>query len=77
MSQENVELTYRAIDAFNRRDLDAYLALMDDDVEAVSRLGAIEATITATVESAAGGTTCLMSFPTGRSKSWKRVILVT
>ena len=26
MSQENVELSYRAFDAFNRRDLDAYLA---------------------------------------------------
>ena len=27
MSQENVELFCRAVDAFNRRDLDAYLAL--------------------------------------------------
>jgi ketosteroid isomerase-like protein len=42
MSQENVELTRRAFDAFNRRDLDAYLALMDDDVEIVPRLGAME-----------------------------------
>jgi ketosteroid isomerase-like protein len=33
MSQENVELTRRAIDAFNRRDLGAYLALQDPDVE--------------------------------------------
>ena len=33
MSQENVELTYQAYDAFNRRDLDAVLALMDADVE--------------------------------------------
>jgi ketosteroid isomerase-like protein len=38
MSQENVELTYRAHDAFNRGDLDAYLALMDDDVEAIPRI---------------------------------------
>jgi ketosteroid isomerase-like protein len=37
MSQENVRLVYEVIDAFNRRDLDAYLALMDDDVEAVPR----------------------------------------
>ena len=37
MSQENVELTYRAFDAFNRRDLDASLALMDDDVEGMPR----------------------------------------
>jgi len=38
MSQENVELTHRATDALNRRDLDAYLALMDEDVEVISRL---------------------------------------
>jgi len=31
MSQENVELSRRAVDAFNRRDLDAFLALMDPD----------------------------------------------
>jgi ketosteroid isomerase-like protein len=45
MSKENVELYHRCIDAFNRRDLDALLALMDDDVEAVSRLIAIEGTL--------------------------------
>jgi ketosteroid isomerase-like protein len=33
MSQENVELHHRAIDAFNRRDLNTYLALMDAEVE--------------------------------------------
>ena len=42
MSQENVELHHRAIDAFNRRDLDAFLTLMDDDVEVVPRAGAME-----------------------------------
>jgi hypothetical protein len=42
MSQENVELHYRCLDAFNRRDLDAFLTLMDDDVEAVPRAGAME-----------------------------------
>ena len=42
MSQENVELHYRAVDAVNRRDLDALLALMDHDVEAGSVLIAIE-----------------------------------
>ena len=42
MSQENVELFYRAADALNRRDLDAYLAVMADDVEAVPRTGALE-----------------------------------
>ena len=33
MSQENVDLSYRVIDAFNRRDLGAYLALIDPEVE--------------------------------------------
>jgi len=33
MSQENVDLYYQAIDAFNRRDLGAYLALMDPEGE--------------------------------------------
>lgn len=42
MSQENVELVYRAFDAFNRRDLDANLALMDDDVESLPRAVAME-----------------------------------
>jgi ketosteroid isomerase-like protein len=42
MSQENVELLRRSIDAVNRRDLDAYLALMDEEVEAISRIVAVE-----------------------------------
>ena len=42
MSQENVELIYRAFDALNRREFDAFLALMDDDVEVVPRMSAIE-----------------------------------
>jgi ketosteroid isomerase-like protein len=33
MSQENVELQHRIIDAFNRRDLRTFLALTDPDVE--------------------------------------------
>jgi hypothetical protein len=33
MSRENVELLHQAIDTFNRRDLHAYLALNDPDVE--------------------------------------------
>jgi ketosteroid isomerase-like protein len=33
MSQENVDLQYQVIDAFNRRDLAAYLALTDPEVE--------------------------------------------
>jgi ketosteroid isomerase-like protein len=42
MSRETVELTYRAIDAFNRRDLDDFLALMDPDVEFVPYERAVE-----------------------------------
>jgi ketosteroid isomerase-like protein len=42
MSQENVELGYRGIDAINRRDLDALLALMDDDIEGAPALASIE-----------------------------------
>jgi ketosteroid isomerase-like protein len=42
MSQENVELGYRAIDAVNRRDLDALLELMDENVESGSRIVAME-----------------------------------
>jgi ketosteroid isomerase-like protein len=36
MSEENVELAHRAVDAFNQRDLDAVLELMDADVEAIA-----------------------------------------
>ena len=42
MSQENVERHSRSIDAFNSRDLDAFLTLMDADVEVGSRQVAIE-----------------------------------
>jgi hypothetical protein len=42
MSKENVELAYRAADAFNRRDLDACLALVDPEVVIESRLVAME-----------------------------------
>jgi ketosteroid isomerase-like protein len=42
MSQENVELYRQGIDAFNRRDLDAFLALAHPDVVGVSRVLAIE-----------------------------------
>ncbi|MCD6015080.1 MAG: SnoaL-like domain [Solirubrobacterales bacterium] len=38
MSEENVELLHRAIDAFNRRDLEAFLALCDPDLEFISYL---------------------------------------
>ncbi len=42
MSQQNVDLTRQAYDALNRRDFDAFLALMDARVEARPRVVAIE-----------------------------------
>jgi ketosteroid isomerase-like protein len=36
MSQENVELAHRFVDAFNQRDLGAVLELMDADVEGIA-----------------------------------------
>ena len=42
MSQENVELGYRASEAFNRRDLGTYLALHDDDVRTFPLAGDME-----------------------------------
>jgi ketosteroid isomerase-like protein len=37
MSRENVELTRRAYEAFNRRDLEAFLAFVDPEVEFTTR----------------------------------------
>ena len=42
MSRENVELVHRAIDTFNRRDLDAFLAVMDPSIEFMPYERAIE-----------------------------------
>jgi ketosteroid isomerase-like protein len=42
MSPENVELHHRSIEAFNRRDFDALLALTDSDVEYMPRLASVE-----------------------------------
>jgi hypothetical protein len=42
MSERNVERAYRAYDAFNRRDWDAFLPLMDYEVEVESRLVVLE-----------------------------------
>jgi ketosteroid isomerase-like protein len=42
MSQENVELVYRAHDAFNRRDIDALRALSDPDMEFIPALVELE-----------------------------------
>jgi SnoaL-like domain len=42
MSQENVEPFRKVLDAFNQRELGSFLTLMDDDVEANSRLAPME-----------------------------------
>jgi ketosteroid isomerase-like protein len=42
MSEENVERVHRAYDAFNRRDLDEFLAFMDPDVELTTRFMEME-----------------------------------
>ena len=42
MSQENKDQVREAVDAFNRRDLDAYLALMEPDVELTPYERAVE-----------------------------------
>jgi hypothetical protein len=42
MSQENVDRMLELLDAFNRRDLDAFVALAHDQIEVESRLVAME-----------------------------------
>jgi ketosteroid isomerase-like protein len=42
MSQENVELTHRAFQAFEDRDLDGLLGMLADDVEAFPILAGME-----------------------------------
>jgi ketosteroid isomerase-like protein len=42
MSERNMELYLNAMDTFNRRDFDAFLALTDEEIEIESRLVAIE-----------------------------------
>ena len=44
MSEENVELYRRGIEAFNSRDLDAFLALADPDVVGISQSSRLRAT---------------------------------
>lgn len=45
MSQENVDIVARAIDAFSRGDLDAFAALVTADIEWTTGLGAVEGEI--------------------------------
>jgi ketosteroid isomerase-like protein len=42
MSQENLELTRRALELFRDRDLDGFLAMLDEDVEAYPLLAGME-----------------------------------
>lgn len=42
MPKRNAELLLRAIEAFNARDLEAFVALADEDVEIHSRIVAME-----------------------------------
>jgi ketosteroid isomerase-like protein len=42
MSEENVDQARRGYDALNRRDLDAFLALMDPEVEFTTRFAQME-----------------------------------
>ena len=42
MSEENVERARRAFDAFNRRDLEAFLATVDPEVELTTRYMELE-----------------------------------
>jgi ketosteroid isomerase-like protein len=42
MSEENVERVHRVYDAFNRRDLDDFLASMDPDIELTARFMELE-----------------------------------
>ena len=58
MSQENVELTRRAFQAFNDCDLDAVLAGLHDEVEAFPRLAAVEGGYRGPTGYAAGGRSC-------------------
>jgi ketosteroid isomerase-like protein len=42
MSRENIEMAHRVYDAFNRRDLDAFLAFMHPEVELGVRITQME-----------------------------------
>jgi hypothetical protein len=42
MSEQNLELVHRWVDAINNRDEEAFLAVMDEEVECVSRIVSME-----------------------------------
>ena len=45
MSQQNVELVHQGYDALDRRDLGAFLPLMDPDVEALPTVVTLEGNV--------------------------------
>ena len=69
MSRKNLDLVLRLYELFNRRDLDAVLALMHDEVEIEPRLGALEGEYRGREECAGGGATSLMPCLTTPLKS--------
>jgi ketosteroid isomerase-like protein len=42
MTEDNVDLVYRAFDAVNRRDIDGFLALMSPEIVFIPRLLSVE-----------------------------------
>ena len=71
MSQENIESTRRGFQAFNDRDLDGLLEVLDKDVELAPILAAMEAATAATTGLAAGGGDCSPASPTSTSRCSK------
>ena len=74
-----MERIRRAFDAFNRRDLDAFLALIDPEVEFTTRYMEMEGDpyYPATVGSANGGGPCSPSSPTSAWPFWRYVTSAT
>jgi hypothetical protein len=77
MSQGNVELVRRSIDAFNQRDRGSYLALMDDNVEAIPRGARMEGSYLGHDGIRACGTTCSRSGRTSPCRLSKYATLET
>jgi ketosteroid isomerase-like protein len=79
MSQENVERYYRVIDAFNRGDLDALLALLDPDMDfaPVARRWKVAVLTRATTGSVLGGRARLRRSPTTSQRSKRYETLET
>jgi hypothetical protein len=70
MSQENVRRSYQSADAFNRRDLDAFLSFCHPDIEFIRASGRwrVAARTEVTTASEADGRTCSASRRTSRMR---------